>query len=189
MGVHEGNFGGGKKGVADHGKNTIPGPSIALVPPHFTRTPTLCVPLVTDPCNPLLILPKPLSLSLSLGCRCMSASDPQPPPPKNPPPHPFLLFSPLRPADLHTLRPLPLPLMPRDGEAWWGRGCAQTPVSSPSEEWTKGIKNNREDPFSLCLHKGEAGWGKQWKKKREKKMCVCECLWLLCTYTCPGCVY
>lgn len=31
---------GGRKGVADHGKNTIPGPSIALVPPHFTRTPT-----------------------------------------------------------------------------------------------------------------------------------------------------
>ncbi|KAK5891609.1 hypothetical protein CgunFtcFv8_018840 [Champsocephalus gunnari] len=39
------------------GKTQSLAPSIALVPPHFTRTPTLCVPLVTDPCNPP---PKPL---------------------------------------------------------------------------------------------------------------------------------
>lgn len=31
--------GGGAKGVADHGKNTIPGLSIALVPAHFTGAP------------------------------------------------------------------------------------------------------------------------------------------------------
>lgn len=66
----------GVKGVADHGKNTIPGPSIALVPPHFTRTPTLCAPLVTDPRNPLLIPPFEL---VSLSGLQMYTPTPAPP--------------------------------------------------------------------------------------------------------------
>lgn len=126
LGVWVGDFRGRegeKKGVVDHGKNTIPGPSIALVPPHFTRTPTLCVPLATDPCNPLLILPEPLSpsLSLSLSLPADVCQPPTPFPTTTPP-------SSRRPVDPpHSRAPLPVPLTPRDGEAWWGRGCAWTP--------------------------------------------------------------
>lgn len=74
VGVHKEEFVGGK-GVTDHGKNTIPGPSIALVPPHFTRTPTLCVPLVTDP----LLIPPNL-----WACLSPQAADVCQPPPSDP---------------------------------------------------------------------------------------------------------
>lgn len=136
------------KGVADHGKNTIPGPSIALVPPHFTRTPTLCVPLVTDPCNPLS---EPLSPSLSLSFWAADVAH-------------ALLHHLLHILLLLLLGPFLYLSTPRDGEAWWGRGGARNPLASrPRRRMDQRDEEITERISFLC------------GAKTQREMCVCGC--------------
>lgn len=102
---------------------------------------------------------------------CVSLHPPKPTTTTTATDTPFLLLLP-RPVDLHTLRPLPLSVMPRDGEAWWGRGCARTPVSSPSEEWTKRI--TQRIPFLCVCTKGkQSGAGKGKTRKNNVSVSVC----------------